>query len=194
MSSSSTTQQTQAKDQPQPSSLDRLKIWIDSPRPLEQNNTKESLYLHNPAFTDNDLKEALIYGLRRVRSAVALCVSLDAIAGRQYQEAITKKGFAEEVDEGEHGKPENLLDVDTETPAFRIRRMNVGGQNAEGEEIDPVDGENKMGMDIDPEKKSRFRRTVVAVARMLKKVEKHNLEMRAAIGEAQAEREEKGGF
>ena len=148
-------------DQPQetPTNLDRLTEWIDGPHPFKPLTDAEAMFLWKPEFTESDLKDAFVYVLSRGANTLEDSNEFQDLARTQHKQNATLQSFAK---------------VDLDEPS--------------SENVLPLENLCKeMLRDVDVKKEKRFRRSIVMMCRVVKRIKIQDKELRRQIGKAQGD-------
>lgn len=140
-------------------SLQKLKDWIDSPRPSDPNDNSWVGFLYKPEFSEETLKEGLIHAVAQLLQASTRCEKV-ARPAKQDSEKIDMKSWLENFNVDE---PDNLCLLD---------------------EINIDDYEAKVrAFDIEENERSgkNFRRTIAVVAVLVQRIDQTSVELEGDV-------------
>ena len=148
-------------DRPQerPTNHDRLTEWIDGPHPFKPLTDAEAMFLWKPDFTESDLKDAFVYVLSRGANTLEDFNEFQDLARTRHKHNATLQSFAK-VDLDEPNSENDIPLANLCKDTFR---------------------------DVDVKKEKRFRRSIVMMCRVVKRIEIQDKELRRQIGKVQGD-------
>lgn len=150
--------------------LQKLKDWIDNPPPFDQKTNTSPVYLFKSEFTFAVLMEGLIYIVGKYKSLCSEFRTLVMMAAVQHRQDLG--GWLEEYG----------LDLEPERICLRLEIESVGWEI-----------ELRSAMLTDDEKKL-LPRTMVAIARLVKKLESSNYDLKYGVAALQGDLDVEGLF